>query len=176
MRLASKTESAGCLSPSVNISNPYIHGTSLPPLRSRSTDPNRDLAARLTREPMLRSSNPLYPTHFPKTCSITTLQQHTTPRPCCLAYAPRATSIYKAFSFIHCQWSFLWIYRLCLGLCMSVSFAVCHALTPCSLCHDPPPTFFFFLWKICPRNTDHKQPFQACSVSQYQTVETEGEV
>lgn len=91
-------------------------------------------------------SDPVIPsnqTSFQKHAA--SLRCNNTPLLGLVAYAPRATSIYKAFSFIHCQWSFLWIYRLRLGLCMSVSFAVCHALTPCSLCHDlPPHTLFFF--------------------------------
>lgn len=67
MRLASKTDSAGCLwAPASTSRCPYSHGSSLLPLRSQFTDQTKGHASRLTREPVLRSSNPLCPTRPPE--------------------------------------------------------------------------------------------------------------
>lgn len=74
IRLLFKT--AGCLwVPASACWHPNIHGTSLLPLFSRSTDQNRDQCS----NPLIPSTQPTLQKHA---ASIKTLQWHAPPRPC----------------------------------------------------------------------------------------------
>lgn len=145
MRLVSRTDSAGWLRvPASTSRRPYIHGTSLPPLCSQSTNQKCGVGSTPPVWQESQRSDPVIPSTQP------TLQKHAASRRCSntplaglVACALRATSVYKAASFIHCQWGSHWIYRPGLDLCLSV----CHALTPRSFSHVHSHLFsFFFSW------------------------------